>query len=356
MLRRTILLFTVMTAALLVCGGVALAASVSEVEPNDSLAEAQNLDGSFSLDFDPDITLYDESDNDDTIDIDTSQIVPHSTVNSTGNNTVDFYSFTVSQAGDTVILDVDGAYFFTHGDDDGFDSWLELYDNNGNILAQDDNAPYDPGPADAGSAMHYDSYLEYTFQTPGTYYVAVGANCFPGCTAGALHHLYPVPGGYSYKLNVSLGNNLPHLCGGQPPTIEAQSGRATKGTKGDDIIYGTEGPDTIDGAGGDDQICGRGGEDTIQGGDGNDNLWGQYGNDNLSGGPGNDLLSGGTGNDQIMGDLGDDYIRGDDGNDYLDGGQGRNSLFGGEGRADQCSVRASYRETCELVIGGKDKP
>src|SRR5688500_16741802 len=132
-MRRTILLFTLMAAALLVGGGVALAASVSEVEPNDSLAEAQHIDrASFTLDSDPNI-------GDDHIN--TSTTVPHATLNGTGNDTVDYYSFTVSQAGDGVILDVDGAFVC---DEEitlcGFDSWVELFDSSGQTLDQNDDA------------------------------------------------------------------------------------------------------------------------------------------------------------------------------------------------------------------------
>src|SRR5215218_5162638 len=59
-MRRIIVVLAAMAAMVVVYAGAAWAASVSEVEPNDSIAGAQNIAGSsFSLDFDPNIgTAY----------------------------------------------------------------------------------------------------------------------------------------------------------------------------------------------------------------------------------------------------------------------------------------------------------
>ncbi len=77
--RRIIVLVAAMA---VVYAGPAMAASVSEVEPNDSIAQAQNIDPYFSLNSDPNIT--------------DSTTVPHATVDATGNDTFDYYSFKVS--------------------------------------------------------------------------------------------------------------------------------------------------------------------------------------------------------------------------------------------------------------------
>jgi Ca2+-binding RTX toxin-like protein len=310
-MRRTILLFTLMAAALLVGGGVALASSISEVEPNDKLVSPQNIDGSFSLDSDPNIgNLY----------INTSEIVPHATVNGTGNNTLDVYSFTVSQAGDGVIIDVDGALVCdvpNVGFCVGFDSRVDLVDSSAQLLAAstDSNTAWGQG----GSVSTEDSYLEYTFQTPGTYYVVVGGEGLDG----GLRVVPEVDGGgnsISYQLHISLGE-LPPYCQGLNPTIEAQPGQAVKGTKGDDVILGTEGPDTINGRGGNDTICGRDGTNTINGEDGEDFISSGSSNDSISGGDGNDAVfpGAGDGNDLIMGDRGDDALNGDGGDDTING-------------------------------------
>jgi hypothetical protein len=76
--RRIIVLVAAMA---VVYAGPAMAASVSEVEPNDSIAQAQNIDPYFSLNSDPNIT--------------DSTTVPHATVDATGNDTFDYYSFKV---------------------------------------------------------------------------------------------------------------------------------------------------------------------------------------------------------------------------------------------------------------------
>ena len=323
-LAPVLTMLAAMVAGLVLSAGVALAAAVDEGEPNDSIDQAQNIDGSFSLDSDPNIGDMFSN---------TSEIVPHATVNGTGNDTVDYYSFEVSQAGDGVILDVDGA---------SFDSWVELYDDSSvQPLTYNDDAPTEWGQG--GSVSGLDSYLEYTFQTPGTYYVAVGR--YPS--------LQPIPSGTSYQLHVSLGE-LPYYCQGQVPTIEA-SGRSTNGTKGDDVIAGTQGPDTINGGGGNDTICGRDGTNTLKGGDGNDSITSGSSNDSISGGPGDDNLWGGDGNDRIVGDRGADSLFGEGGDDSLDGGLGPDYIAGGEG-TDKCSLGENGRDECELAFGPNVNP
>jgi Ca2+-binding RTX toxin-like protein len=333
-MRRIIVVLAAMAAMVVVYAGAAWAASVGEVEPNDSRDQPQNIAGSsFSLDFDPNIgTPY----------TNTSESVPHATINGTGNDTVDYYSFTVSQAGDGVILDVDEGIFCAPEGCPAFDSWIVLRDSSGQFLA--DNDDVSPEWGQGGSTYGGNSYLEYTFETPGTYYVGVGE--FPS--------LQPVSSGISYQLQVSLGDlpEPPYLCQGQLPTIEGQSGRATNGTKGDDVIAGTEGRDTINGGGGNDTICGKDGTNTINGGAGNDFLYGGAGNDSISGGDGDDLAYGGDGNDLIMGDKGSDYLVGEGGDDTIDGGLGIDYIVGGDG-TDKCSIGETGRNECELAYGPK---
>ena len=154
--------------------GVALAAPVNEVEPNDSILQAQNIDRYFTLDSDPNIT--------------NSTTVPHATVNGTGNNTFDYYSFTVPEAGVFTIglFDIDGAW-------PNFDSYLRLYDSSSNVIAANDDNAGDPGSEEVFPGFTLDSYLEYNFPSAGTYYIEVGRCCID-----------PVPDTVSYKLNVSV--------------------------------------------------------------------------------------------------------------------------------------------------------
>jgi hypothetical protein len=166
--------------------GVALAAPVNEVEPNDSIAQAQNIDSYFSLDSDPNIT--------------DSTTVPHATVDGTGNGTFDYYSFRVNQAGVSTIgvFDIDNTL-------QTLDSYLQLYDSNGALIAFNDDAPADAGSTSgpyfcSSSDGTCDSYLQYNFPSAGTYYISVGSCNFFDCPQ-------PVPNGTSYKLNVSVPNH-----------------------------------------------------------------------------------------------------------------------------------------------------
>ncbi|NNF69853.1 MAG: hypothetical protein HKN01_08795 [Acidimicrobiia bacterium] len=171
----------------------ALAADpVPEVEPNDSIATAQNVDGeSWNLNYSPDIG--DTSSN-------TSTTIPHISILGTGNNTFDYYSFTVA-AGSFGIFDID--YGETYGPG-SVDTWLHLFDSSGVLLASDDDSSTSWGAG--GSVDSYDSYIEYTFASAGTYVIRVRE-----------YFDYPVPAGATYTLQVSLdGRGLD-----QPPVADA---------------------------------------------------------------------------------------------------------------------------------------
>jgi hypothetical protein len=158
------------------------ASPVAEAEPNDSVAGAQNIDGAiWTLNFDLNIG--------DTV-TNTSTTIPHVTISGTGNFTADFYSFTVSNAGDRGIFDID----FSRG---GLDSYVRLIDSGGNVIGfNDDSAAVTDG--EGGSTTIRDSYLEVIFPAPGTYFVEVGGCCPPSA-------LFP---GEDYQLQVSIENHV----------------------------------------------------------------------------------------------------------------------------------------------------
>jgi hypothetical protein len=185
LMRRMILLLMATAATLLAGAGAAIAAPVNEVEPNDSFAQAQDLDGSFSLEYDPNIF--------------SSTTIPHATVNGTGNYTYDYYSFRVPEAGTSArlgILDMDRAMY-------SFDSYLWLYDGSGRLLQFNDDSTTDPG-----SVHPFDSMIHHVFATPGTYYVQVGR--YPGDT---------VPAGGSYQLHVSVADHAVGSTDTTPPVL-----------------------------------------------------------------------------------------------------------------------------------------
>jgi hypothetical protein len=69
-------------------------------------------------------------------------------------------------------------------------------------LARTDDS--DPAWGQGGSISSLDSYLEYTFATPGTYYIEVGSCCSsPGQPTN------PVWAGTSYTLQVSIESTGP---------------------------------------------------------------------------------------------------------------------------------------------------
>jgi uncharacterized repeat protein (TIGR01451 family) len=158
----------------------------SEFEPNDAFTDALNLDLlDWTTAYDPDIG--DSLGN-------TSMAIPHVTLYGTGDQTWDLYAFTVSNVGDRAIFDID--YGWTFGDG-SMDAWLNLYDENGVLLASDDDffGPDDGSSGQGGSVSTLDSLLEYTFAATGTFYIEVGSFFDDPADAGG-----------DYVLQVSLEN------------------------------------------------------------------------------------------------------------------------------------------------------
>ncbi len=166
------------------CGG---GGTVDEVEPNNTVAGAQDLDpAGWSLNFDPNIG--DTTSN-------TSTTIPHLTILGTGDNTFDHYALTVANAGDLGIFDID---FGTAG---GFiDSYLRLYDSGATLLASDDDSS--PSDGQGGSTSSLDSFLQFTFPAPGVYVIEVGRCC-----------VSTVPAGGDYQLQISIENHAAGTAG-----------------------------------------------------------------------------------------------------------------------------------------------
>ena len=160
--------------AILLMGNASPAATISETEPNNSLAGAQSIDGSFTLDYDPDIK--------------DSTVMPHVSILGEGEGritppaiyTYDYYRFTVTVANSQAVFDVDYAY--KPGQSGSADSTIALWDSAGNPLIEEDNTwgdcMIDPG----GSACYHpagqserllDPFLQYTFVLPGQYMVGI---------------------------------------------------------------------------------------------------------------------------------------------------------------------------------------
>ena len=151
--------------------------AIDEVEPNNVISDAQNLDGLFSTNVNPNIG--DRNSN-------TSESIPHVSVNGTGDNSYDVYSFTVVENGTRAIFDIDST-------NDIHDSYLRLYNESGDLLKENDDSFTDVGQA--GSTTTLDSYMEFRFAEAGVYFIEVGSCC-----------VSDVPNGGEYTLHVSVEN------------------------------------------------------------------------------------------------------------------------------------------------------
>ncbi|NOX53014.1 MAG: hypothetical protein GXP27_00970, partial [Planctomycetes bacterium] len=254
-----------------------------EREPNDSIATAQNLDNeNWSLESDPNIG--------DTL-TNTSTTIPHITVSGTGDGTFDYFSFTVSNAGDRGIFDIDfGADLL--GGAGSIDTELFLFDAAGNLLAQNDDASTAAGAG--GSVSGLDAYIEYTFASPGLYVIGVGEFPSTGTNGGITGNTPDL--GDTYTLQISVEN---HPLGGTPSPGPSPPAAAVA-----DTLLGGDGNDLLMAYNGDDLLDGGLGDDTLDGGDGNDSAFGNAGRDSILGGAGDDQLSGQGGGDTVDGGAG----------------------------------------------------
>lgn len=172
--------------------GQAQAIAIIESEANDTQATAQNVDAFFSLDFDANIG--DQAGN-------TSTTIPHVSIVASGNDTLDYFSFTVAAAGSLVILDID-----TAGLTNPLDSNIRLLTAGGVEVTNDNDS--DAAYGAGGSVVNpgnppfsIDAYIQWLIAAPGLYTVEVGEVAFglPGYDV--------VPSGVAYNLNVSVENH-----------------------------------------------------------------------------------------------------------------------------------------------------
>jgi Ca2+-binding RTX toxin-like protein len=345
---------------------------------NNSIATAVNTAGAYDIDANPNIT--------------DSTVTPHATINATAaGGSLEFYRVDVTAANTTLIFDIDTGTTGTLTD-----SIIELVNSAGTQLASNDT-----GPGDVGTAGNDDSYLSYTFSTPGTYYIRVGR--WTNATGSVAQ---PLIAGQTYTLHISNPN------GAVVTTTNSainSSSLVADGGDGDDFIQGTLGNDMLDGGTGNDtasfatafsttatgvtvdlnqqgvaQNTGAAGTDTLTGIENvvgsqyNDTLIGNAGDNVMEGGLGNDAMSGGAGNDtasyagsgsgvtvslalqgsaQNTGTAGMDTLSGFESllgssfNDSLTGDANANTLSGGAGD-DTLNPGANAGGAVDLLDGG----
>jgi len=166
---------------------------IFEIEGNDTIATAQNIDAFFSIGAN--------------VDIQDSATIPWVSISATGDGTYDYYSFTVASAGSTGVFDIDYGMF-------DIDTEIGLFDPAGLVLAQNDD--FFPNTVGAGGSAHpFDSYISHTFAASGLH--TIGVSRFPSsATTGTLTGAAPHQGS-DYTLQVSIQNH--DGGGGQEPVI-----------------------------------------------------------------------------------------------------------------------------------------
>ncbi len=166
---------------------------VTEQEPNNSIAEAQNIDDSkWNKAPDPDIGS-------------TAESIPHVTIQGTGDGSFDYFKFTVA-AGDRGIFDID----YGAGGAGHIDTELFLFDASGDLIAENDDSSTTSGGA--GSTANVDAYIDHTFDSAGTYIIAVGrydSAAASGVVTGDAPEI-----GQTYTLQVSLSDKYSFALGG----------------------------------------------------------------------------------------------------------------------------------------------
>jgi hypothetical protein len=197
--------------------GTSFASIVLRTLGNDSIATAQNLDGYFSRDFNPDIGDMEQfhpfpprvtSNNTSTTISHATVLVPVSSPRPTPS--FDYYSFTVPAGTGLTILDVDyggkgpGAgeppfacpSYFPDCSGDGFDSVMFLFNASGGTVAFNDDA--DTANGAGGTFVSGDAFLQL-FLIPGLYFIRIQE--WPNV---------PLHAGETYALQVSVdGHAIP---------------------------------------------------------------------------------------------------------------------------------------------------
>ena len=251
---------------------------------------------------------------------------------------VDLYKVQL-QAGDQIFIDID-----TIDQGGGIDSFLRLFDADGNQLSTNDDQPA------PGEDFTFDSFIDFTVDETGSYFIGVSGfsntNYDPTIEGSGD---FGSTGDYSLELTVTSIETLTGSAGddvllGSPggELITALAGNdVVQGFGGDDILSGGSDDDVILAGSGNDSVSAGNGNDVVFGDDGSDTVSGDSGDDRIFGGGGDDSLSGSGGNDIVFGEGGSDTLRGNDGSDLLNGGDGSDLLIGGSGDDQLTGVNIS---------------
>ncbi|PZU19286.1 MAG: hypothetical protein DI589_21890 [Shinella sp.] len=256
-------------------------------------------------------------------DIENATKNPHATVHAKAGGVIQYFSFTVVDAGSTVVVDIDKAMKSTAG---SFDSYIQLLDASGAVIAANDDSSSTNGGT--GSTSNRDSYINFTVTKAGTYYVAVGAY-----SSGSIGLLATDS---TYDLHVSVSGRVK-----APVSVSSTSGNDTLiGGAGADRLFGGGGIDTASYADAAQRVVASLLKPSTNTGDAAGDTYSSIEN-----------LTGSRFNDKLTGNSGANVLSGGDGNDILMGGAGADKLIGG------ASIdTASYADAPGGVVANLSKP
>ena len=266
--------------------------------------------------------------------------------------------------------------------DEAEDTILKVYDAAGRtVLAENDDINT--------AARIYDSELEFTPTSTGTYYISASSY--------AANPNRDNSGAYSLTVVLADGTTPPDPTPPDPTPPDPTPAPDITGTNASETLRGTEQGETISGLGGSDTIFGLGGNDTLDGGSGGDTLEGGAGADVLIGGTGantasysrsdagvtvrlhSQVATGGDARGDTFGSMvtftytdngrsmsvqlpdiinltgsdGDDVLAGDARVNTLRGGDGDDTLYGGPGGNNTNDDRLYGEEGDDKLYGGR---
>ena len=177
----------------------AQASVIQKKDPGDSLAQAQNIDNSFSVGANPNIR--------------DSPTNPWVSILAVGNGSFDYFSFTVPRAGCTGTFDIDFGVNPNNLIDTVLALWRVEPDGTHTLLqVNDDYYPFTVGAG--GSISGQDAYIAWTFDRPGKYVVGVAEYPSQAVSTGWSQGSAPPHQGASYTLQVCLGAHANPSLGG----------------------------------------------------------------------------------------------------------------------------------------------
>ncbi|OUV15636.1 MAG: hypothetical protein CBC46_04745 [Verrucomicrobiaceae bacterium TMED86] len=195
---------------LTVSGQVGLGSDRFDLEPNNTLEEAQDLDvAEWSLEASSDIL--------------DSTILPHTSMRGGGDGSKDLYRVKSRVPNSRLICDIDRSF--------SLDSFVRVLDGEGNLIAENDDSEISDGAR--GSGSQNDSFIDVELGNPGTYFIEVGRGGGDGTLRNndryelhvslAHHQLQVVPESDQhdyYRVDLAEGELFTLACYQDDPLIE----------------------------------------------------------------------------------------------------------------------------------------